>query len=175
MAPMRTTDYLINVVFVLIVFRQASERELDRRSVIVPLSIVAYVAHLYVRSIPTAGNDLVLVAALGSAGLALGVASGFATHVRAGENGVAVACVGWIAGALLIAGIGSRMVFAFAVSHGARHAIASFSYAHQIGAAAWPVALVLMALLEVSTRIAIVQLRGRHALQTGSSAIAAAA
>ena len=30
MAAMRTTDYLINAVFVLIVFRQARERELDR-------------------------------------------------------------------------------------------------------------------------------------------------
>jgi len=173
MAAMRTTDYLINAVFVLIVFHQARERELDRRSVIVPLAIVAYVAHLYVRSIPTAGNDLVLIAALGSLGLALGIASGFATHVRLGENGLAVARVGWIAGALLVAGIGSRMVFAFALSHGARHSIASFSSAHQIGAAAWPVALVLMALLEVSVRIAIVQLRGRHAIS--GAAIPAAA
>jgi hypothetical protein len=162
---MTTIDYLINAVFVLIVVRQARERELDRRSVVVPLAIVAYVAHLYVRSIPTGGNDLVLIAALGTLGFALGVASGFTTHVRAGEKGLAVARVGWIAGALLIAGIGSRMVFAFALSHGARHAVANFSYAHQIGAAAWPVALVLMALLEVSTRIAIVQLRGRHAMQ----------
>jgi hypothetical protein len=163
---MTITDYLINAVFVLIVFRQARERELDRRSAIIPLAIVAYVAHLYVHSIPTAGNDLVLIAALGAVGLTLGVASGFATHVRAGENGLAVARVGWIAGALLIAGIGSRMVFAFALSHGAHHAVASFSIAHQIGAAAWPVALVMMALLEVSTRIAIVQLRGRQAMQS---------
>ena len=77
MAPMTTTDYLINAVFVLIVFRQARERELDRRSVIIPLAIVAYVAHLYVHSIPTAGNDLVLIGALGAVGLALGIASGF--------------------------------------------------------------------------------------------------
>ena len=172
---MRTTDYLINAAFVVMVFRQARERELDRRSVIIPLAIVAYVAHLYVRSIPTAGNDLVLIGALGAVGLSFGLASGFATHVRAGENGLAVARVGWIAGALLIAGIGSRMVFAFAVSHGARHALASFSYSHQIGAAAWPVALVLMALLEVTTRIAIVQLRGRHAMHATPAAIPAAA
>jgi hypothetical protein len=172
MAAMRTTDYLINAVFVLIVFRQARERELDRRSVIIPLAIVAYVAQLYVHSIPTAGNDLVLIGALGTLGLTLGVASGFATHVRAGENGLVVARVGWIAGALLIAGIGSRMVFAFALSHGARHAIASFSYAHQI-AAAWPVALVLMALLEFSTRIVIVGLRGRRAMQASFATIPA--
>jgi hypothetical protein len=73
------------------------------------------------------GNDLVLIGTLGAVGLASGVASGFATPVRAGDNGHAVARVGWIAGALLIAGIGSRMVFAYAVSHGARHAITSFS------------------------------------------------
>jgi hypothetical protein len=175
MAAMRTTDYLINAVFVLIVFRQARERELDRRSVIVPLAIVAYVAHLYVRSVPTAGNDPVLIGALGMLGLALGIASGFATRVRAGENGLAVARVGWVAGALLIAGIGSRMVFAFALSHGARHAVASFSYAHQISAAAWPVALVLMALFEVGTRIAIVQLRGRNAIQGTTARIPATA
>jgi hypothetical protein len=175
MAAMTTTDYLINAVFVLIVFRQTRERELDLRSVIVPLAIVAYVAHIYIRSIPTGGNDLVLIGALGTLGLGLGIASGFATHVRAGENGLAVARVSWIAGALLIAGIGSRMVFAFALSHGARQAVASFSIVHQIGAAAWPVALVLMALLEVSTRIAIVQLRGRHAVAATSARIPATA
>jgi hypothetical protein len=175
MTHMRTTDYIINAVFVLIVLRQARERELDRRSAIVPLAIVAYVAQLYVHSIPTGGNDLALIGALGTVGLALGIASGVATHVRAGENGLAVARVGWLAGALLIAGIGSRMVFAFAISHGARHAVASFSYTHQIGAAAWPVALVLMALLEVSTRIAIVQLRGRQAMRAGAVAVPAAA
>lgn len=172
---MRTTDYLINAVFVLIVLRQARERALDRRSVIVPLAIVAYVAHLYVRSIPIAGNDLLLIAALGAVGLAFGVASGLATHVRASQTGLPMARVGWIAGALLVAGIGSRMAFAFALSHGARHAIASFSYAHQIGAAAWPVALVLMALLEVTTRIAIVQLRGRHAMHARATAVPVAA
>jgi hypothetical protein len=47
--------------------------------------------------------------------------------------------------------------------------------AHQIGAAAWPVALVLMALLEVATRIAIVQLRGRNAMRSSVAPIAAAA
>src|SRR5437588_6357379 len=133
MAVMTTTDYLINAVFVLIVLRQARERELDRRSVIIPLAIVAYVAHLYVHSIPTAGNDLVLIGVLGVLGLTLGVASGLATHVRTGDNGRALARVGWIAGALLIAGIGSRMAFAFALSHGAGPAVATFSYTHPIG------------------------------------------
>jgi hypothetical protein len=175
MSAMSTTDYLINAFFVLIVLRQAREQELDRRSVVLPLAIVAYVAHLYIHTIPTAGNDLVLVAALGLLGLALGVAGGLTTHVRPGDNGLALARVGWTAGALLIAGISARMVFVFAVNHGARHAIAHFSYVHQIGAAAWPVALVLMALLEVGTRIAIVQLRGHQTMRNHVTAIPVAA
>ena len=56
------------------------------------------------------------------------------------------------------------MVFAFAVSHGLRSDIASFSIAHHISATAWPTALVLMAICEVTTRIAMVQLRGRKAI-----------
>ena len=122
------------------------------------------VAQIYLHSIPTAGNDLILIGLLAAVGLTLGFASGFATHVRAGDNGLPVARVGWLAATLLIAGIGSRMVFAFAVTHEFRSDIASFSIAHHISAAAWPTALVLMAICEVTTRIAIVQLRGRNAM-----------
>ncbi len=161
---MTITDYLINAVFLLIVVRQARERELDRRSIVVPLVLIVFVAQMYLHSIPTTGNDLLLIGLLAAVGLTLGVASGFATHVRAGENGLAVARVGWVAAALLVAGIGSRMVFAFAVSHGLRPDIASFSIAHHITASAWPSALVLMAICEVTTRIAIVQVRGRQAM-----------
>jgi hypothetical protein len=172
---MTITDYLINAIFVLVVLRQARERELDRRSVLVPLLLVVFVAQMYLHSIPSAGNDLVLIGLLAVVGLLLGVASGFATHVRAGESGLAVARVGWLAAALLIAGIGSRMVFAFAVSHGLRSDLASFSIAHHISAAAWPTALVLMAICEVSTRIAIVQLRGRKAISARPAVTAAIA
>ena len=166
MPPMTTTDYLINAAFLLLVARSARERELDRRSILVSLGILVYVAHLYLHSIPTAGNDLVLIGALASVGLALGAAAGFATHVRAGENGVPVARVGWLAGALLVAGICSRMVFEFAVNSGLRPDVANFSIASHITAAAWPTALVLMAILEVTTRLVITQLRGRHAMQS---------
>ena len=95
-------------------------------------------------------------------GLTLGILGGFATQVRAGERGVALARVGWIAGGLLIVGIGARMGFAFAIGHGFESTVRSFSITHQITAAAWPVALVLMALIEVGSRIAVVQVRGRR-------------
>ncbi len=75
---------------------------------------------------------------------------------------MALARVGWLAGGLLVAGISARTVFVFAVGHGAEPAIRGFSIAHQIGAAAWPLALVSMALCEVTARLVIVQLRGRR-------------
>jgi hypothetical protein len=159
---MSITDYLINAVFVLVVLRQARERRLDIRSLLVPLGIVVFVAQQYVHSIPTAGNDLVLVGALSSIGIGMGVLSGLATRVRRGADGAVLVRVGWIAGALLVAGICARMVFVFAVNNGAEPAIRSFSVAHQIGAAAWPVALVAMALCEVSARLVTVAVRGRR-------------
>jgi hypothetical protein len=162
---MTTSEYLLNAAFVLLVLRQARERELDRRSVIVPLVLMFFVGAQYLHTLPSAGNDLLLISALAAVGLALGLVGGFATHVRPG-NGVALARVGWIAGALLVAGIGSRMAFAFAVGHGLEPAVRSFSVAHQIGATAWPVALVMMALIEVGARIAVVQARGRRILAT---------
>jgi hypothetical protein len=158
---MTTTEYLINVAFVLLVFRQARERELDRRSVIVPLVLMSVIGSQYLHSIPTAGNDLVLIVLLAAFGLTLGVLGGVATQVRT-VGGVALARVGWIAGGLLVLGIGARMAFAFAIGHGFEPAVRGFSVAHQIGAAAWPVALVLMALIEVGARITVVQARGRR-------------
>jgi hypothetical protein len=159
---MTTSEYLLNAAFVLMVLRQTRERELDRRSVIVPLLLMFVVGAQYLRTLPTAGHDLVLIVCLAAVGLMLGVLGGFATHVRVGGNGDRLARVGWIAGALLVAGIGSRVAFAFAVGHGLEPVVRSFSVAHQIGAAAWPVALVLMALIEVGARIAVVQVRGRR-------------
>jgi len=158
---MTPSDYLINAVFVVVVLRQARERRLDLRALVIPLVIVFFVAQRYVHSLPTAGNDLALVGLLTAVGLTLGLLCGFATHVRV-RDGVALARVGRLAACLLIAGICTRMVFAFAVGHGAEPAIRDFSIAHHIGAAAWPIALVSMALCEVTARLVTVQLRGRR-------------
>ena len=167
---MTTTDYLINALFVVVVLRQVHERRVDLRSFLVPLAIVFFVARNYVHSIPTAGNDLVLVGSLVSLGLLLGVGGGFATQLRRDGNGDVLARVGWIAGGLLIAGICARMVFVFAVNNGAEAAIRSFSITHHIGAAAWPLALVAMALVEVAARQATVQLRARNLRHDGGAA-----
>ncbi|HET9052460.1 MAG TPA: hypothetical protein VFO60_12220 [Candidatus Dormibacteraeota bacterium] len=169
---MTTSDYLINGVFLLVVLRQARERRLDTRSIVAPLAMVALVGQQYLHSIPTDGNDLLFIATLAAAGVGLGAACGFATHVRADRDGSAYARVGWLAGALLVVGISSRMVFSLAVSNGFEPSVASFSQAIQVTAAAWPVALVSMAICEVATRILTVHVRGLLLTETATAATA---
>ena len=74
--------------------------KLDRRSLVLPLVAVYFVTQRYVHSIPTAGNDLVLLAVLASVGLTLGILCGFATNSEPvatasrsrGSAGLPVAC-----------------------------------------------------------------------------------
>jgi uncharacterized integral membrane protein len=79
-----------------------------------------------------------------------------------------------VAGALLIAGISARMIFVFAVHNGAEAAVRNFSLEHHIGAAAWPLALVAMALVEVAARQATVHLRALHLRRAAAPAQVAA-
>ncbi len=61
-----------------------------------------------------------------------------------------------------IGGVGARLAFAVAAGNGAGPAIARFSVAHHItGSAAWVAALVIMALADVLTCLAVIYLRGR--------------
>jgi hypothetical protein len=62
-----------------------------------------------------------------------------------------------------VAGVGGRMAFMFAATYGAGPAIGRSSIAHHItGSNAWVAALVMMALADVLTRLAVVWLRGRR-------------
>ena len=159
---MALTDYLINAIFLLVVLRQARERRLDARSFIAPMALVAFVATHYVHTIPTGGSDLALVCALTLVGLTLGVVCGYVTHVRVDAQGTRFARVGPVAALLLLAGISARLVFVSALEHGAGPAIRDFSIVHHISAAAWPLALVSMALCEVTARLVVVQVRGQR-------------
>ena len=158
---MTTTDYILNAVLVLLIFRQMKERRLDLRSALIPLAIVAIVGKNYIHTIPTAGNDLVLIGGLAAIGMTLGIASAFVTHVRDGGEQGALSRAGWLAAGLWVLGMGARMGFAFATSHGFGPAVAHFSAVNGItGHAAWTDALVLMALTEVVSRVLTLQARG---------------
>jgi hypothetical protein len=156
---MSATDYLINAVLVLLVLRQIRETRLTWQILLLPVLIVIGAACYYLRSVPTAGNDIVLDVTLAAAGATFGGFCALATHLRRGADGVPLSRAGWIAALLWVVGIGARMGFAYAAGHGAGPAIERFSIGHCITIDAWAAALFLMALAEVVTRLAVLWLR----------------
>jgi hypothetical protein len=153
--------YLINALLVLLVLRQIREHQLDLRALAVPVLAVGAAAVMFLHAVPRGGSDLTLDLLCVSAGGVMGAIGGLATRLRAGAGGRPLGRAGALAAGMWIAGVGARMVFYFAATHGAGPAIAAFSIAHHItGPAAWTAALVMMALADVVTRLAVVYLRG---------------
>jgi hypothetical protein len=155
--------YVINAILVLLVIRQIREHPLDLRSLAGPVLAVGTVAVLFLRSVPTGGNDVLLEAACVAAGAAMGALGGLSTHLRRGGDGRALARAGWLAAGLWITAVGARMAFAIAASNGAGPAITRFSFEHQITTKdAWVAALIMMALADVLTRLVVIYVRGRR-------------
>ncbi|MCZ4094711.1 hypothetical protein G3I60_28485 [Streptomyces sp. SID13666] len=158
---MTTTEWITDIALVLVVFRQLREGRLDLRSFLIPLGIVSFVAYTYLDSIPTAGNDLVLIGALVGAGAVLGIAGGVYTRIRS-VGGHLLIKAGLVSAALWVLGMGARMGFQLWVSHGGSDDVARFSITHHITSdQAWVAAFVLMALTEVVTRLATIFIRSR--------------
>jgi hypothetical protein len=158
---MNTTEWITDIALVLVVFRQLRESRLDLRSFLVPLGIVAFVAHQYLDSVPTGGNDPVLIGTLVATGAVLGVAGGVFTRIRVSGEHLLIKA-GAVSAILWVAGMGARMGFQLWSEHGGGDDIARFSLHHQItGEQAWVAAFILMALTEVVTRLATIGLRGR--------------
>ncbi|MCX3061644.1 hypothetical protein [Streptomyces beihaiensis] len=159
---MTSTEWITDIALVLIVFRQLREGRLDLKSFLVPLGIVAFVAYTYLDSIPTEGNDLVLIGTLTAAGAVLGVVGGIYTRVRSAAGHLFIKA-GAVSAALWVLGMGARMGFQIWVEHaGGADTVARFSITHHITTdQAWVAAFVLMALTEVVTRLATIFVRGR--------------
>ncbi len=177
---MNATGYIINAILVLLVLRQVRETRLGPVNLILPVLLVAGAAAYYLRSIPTAGNDLALEITLAATGAVLGALCAVFTKMRRGADGVALTRAGVIAAILWIVGIGARMGFAYASDHGSGPAIARFSAAHSITSAdAWVAALVMMALAEVLARLTVLWVRSRQlpavSVQASAPATASAA
>ncbi len=116
---------------------------------------------MFLHAVPGGGSDITLDLLAVSAGAAMGAIGGLATRLRPGADGRPLGRAEVLAASMWIAGVGARMVFYFAATHGAGPAIARFSIAYHItGSAAWTAALVMMALADVLTRLAVVYLRG---------------
>jgi hypothetical protein len=171
---MTTTDWILDIALLLVVFRQIREGRIDARFVLIPLGIVGWAVHNYVHTIPTAGNDLALLGVFVVIGAALGIGGGVATRVRY-DGQHALAQAGFVAAALWVVGMGMRMAFQLWVEHGGAPTVAHFSAAHDItGSDAWVAALLMMALTEVVTRIGVIVLRAYrlHHLATPSRSAA---
>jgi hypothetical protein len=162
---MTTTDWIIDIALVLIVFRQMREERLTARTILLPLAIIGWAASTYLHDIPTAGNDLVLAAAGAGTGVLFGLFGGFLTRVRVAEGHVRIrASLG--AAALWVISMGFRLAFAVWTSHasGAAH-VGRFSVHHDITSSqAWVVALILMAFGEVVVRLGTIVVRGQLAM-----------
>ncbi|MFG2586653.1 hypothetical protein [Streptomyces sp. NPDC048438] len=159
---MTATEWITDIVLILVVFRQLREGRLDLKSFLIPLVIVAVVAYSYLDTVPPAGNDLVLIGVLMAVGAALGTAGGIHTRLRtAGEHILIKA--GAVSAILWVLGMGARMVFQLWVEHGGgADDVGRFSVTHHItGDQAWVAAFVLMALTEVVTRLATIFVRSR--------------
>lgn len=155
--------YLINALLILLVVRQIREHQLDLRALAVPVLAVAAAAVMFLHAVPAGGSDITLDLLCASAGAAMGAIGGLATRLRPGPGGRPLGRAGVLAASMWIAGVGARMVFYFAATHGAGPAIARFSVAHHItGSSARVAALVLMALSDVLTRLVVIYLRGRR-------------
>lgn len=165
---MTITDYLVNIVLIGLVILQVRGGRLDMRTLIRPVLIVAAAALYYLRGVPTAGNDLLLYVVLGGIGLVLGVACAATTRVWRAADGYGYAKAGVLAAAFWVLGVGSRLAFEEFSTHGGSASIVNFSIAHDITSQnAWVAALVIMALAEVTSRLAVIRLRAAGTRQSG--------
>ncbi len=160
MPDMSTTDYLLDSALVLLVLLQIRWRPLTNRSLLRPVVIVAIAVASYLKGIPTAGNDVVLVVALTLLGATIGAASGVTASLRRGPDGAVELRSGWISGFFWVLGMGSRFAFIYWLTHSGASDIASFSAQHSITSGeAWTAALLAMAVAEVLSRTGVLAAR----------------
>jgi hypothetical protein len=155
-------NYLLDAALIVMVVFQIRGRSLSIRQLLLPVAIVAYFAFDYLKTFPTAGNDLTMEVAGAALGVVLGVGCGLTTRVVARDDGVPIATASWLAAGLWLFGMCGRLFFQVWVEHGGgAAAVGSFSSANDItSGSAWADCLVLMALAEVLGRTAVIAWRG---------------
>jgi hypothetical protein len=163
---MTFTDYLIDSTLVLLVLIQIKERPLTTKALVRPVAILGIAVATYVHGVPSAGNDLVLVGALATLGLLIGIASGQTVLMRRDANGEILARARWLSGFFWVLGMGSRFAFLIWINNGGAATVGHFSAQHAITSGeAWTVALLAMAAFEVCGRSLLLAARRRQ-LQT---------
>jgi hypothetical protein len=158
---MSITDYVIDILLIVVIFRQVRPHQLTPRAALLPILLLAAAGAIYLRPPFTlGGNDLALIVILALVGIVLGALSGLADTVWRDTAGTllfratALSVIAWILG------MGFRLGFAYYAYHSGGPSIASFSVRHDItGAHIWTTALFLMAVGQVLARLGMLQLR----------------
>ena len=157
---MSTTDYVIDILLIAIIFRQTRTHELNARSAVLPLVLMAAAGVIYLRPAGIGGNDLELIVAATVAGIALGAISAAGDRVRLASDGRVLARAAGLSVIAWIVGMGFRFGFEYYAYHSGAAAVTRFSIAHDItGARIWTTALVLMAFGQVIARVGLLQYR----------------
>jgi hypothetical protein len=164
---MTTGELLLNLgVLAFVLVSGLGTRPLNRRRFRIPIAIVAIVGLIFLRNVPTAGNDVTLDVILGLVGTAFGSLAGILMAVgRDTTNGSLVTRAGTAYAVVWIAVIGARIFFSYGAEHLFPNQIVAFSRGHSItGTSAWTAALVIMALAMVMTRVCVTGIKAtRHA------------
>jgi hypothetical protein len=159
------TDYVIDILLIVVIFRQVRPHELTARAALLPLALLAVAGIIYLRPFTLRGNDLALILILSAAGIVLGALSGLADRIWWDEHRRLMFRAGVLSVITWVAGMGFRFWFGFYAYHGGGPAVASFWLRHDItGADIWTTALVLMAFGQVLARLGVLQVRRARAV-----------
>jgi len=163
---MSVTDYVIDILLIAVIFRQVRRHELTPRTALLPVVLLVVAGAIYLRPPFTlGGNDLALIVILLGVGIVLGAASGLADSVSLDQQGRVLDRAGVISVIAWVLGMGFRFGFAYYAYHSGGPAIARFSVRHDItGARIWTIALFLMAVGQVLTRVGLLQVRRARAV-----------
>jgi hypothetical protein len=159
------TDYVIDILLILVIFRAVRPHQLTPRAAVLPLVLLAVAGVVYLRPITLRGNDLALILILTAAGIVLGVLSGLADRIWPDQRGQLLSRAVTLSVILWVIGMGFRFGFAYYAYHGGGPAVARFSVRHDLsGANIWTTALVLMAFGQVLARLGVLQIRRVRAI-----------
>lgn len=171
---MSVTDYIIDILLILVIFRQVRPHQLTVRAAVLPLALLVAAGAIYLRPFTLGGNDLALILILAAAGIVLGALSGLADRVWHDERGRLLFRAGAISVITWVIGMGFRFGFAYYAYHGGGPAVARFSVRHDLtGAYIWTTALVLMAFGQVLARLGVLQIRRSHAISHSTTPVTA--
>lgn len=164
-------DYVFDSVLVLLVLTQIREKPLTGRVLVLPLIVVGIVVSDYLRQVPTAGHDILLMLVLAGIGAIIGWASGVTVHMRPRADGKTLIKAGWMSAIFWVLGMGGRFAFLIWLSYGSGVTwLTKFSFHHDItSGAAWTVAVLAEAVLEVVVRTVVLAVRGRQVASRGES------